>query len=220
MQSLLSVFRKYFTNWIDFTGGPNGSSASIPIFQKWLGLSTTTSKRAMFIVLVVVVVFLMIITFNLCKSSTGRAMLAMKNSTSAAQAMGISLLRYRLLVLSTVYAGIGGIMFMSYLGYASPTNWTLMFSLNLLAAVIIGGTRSLWGTIVGCFIVFGLTPIFFQDIAFLRDNSWFMYALIGVLIILIIMFYQGGLVQLVRDIINGIKKARAKRRLYRYGEEE
>ena len=139
-----------------------------------------------------------------------------------AQAMGISLLRYRLLafVLSTVYAGIGGIMFMSYLGYASPTNWTLMFSLNLLAAVIIGGTRSLWGTIVGCFIVFGLTPIFFQDIAFLRDNSWFMYALIGVLIILIIMFYQGGLVQLVRDIINGIKKARAKRRLYRYGEEE
>ena len=45
-------------------------------------------------------------------------------------------------------------------------------------------------------------------------------ALIGVLIILIIMFYQGGLVQLVRDIINGIKKARAKRRLYRYGEEE
>lgn len=123
-------------------------------------------------------------------------------------------------VLSTVYAGIGGIMFMSYLGYASPTNWTLMFSLNLLAAVIIGGTRSLWGTIVGCFIVFGLTPIFFQDIAFLRDNSWFMYALIGVLIILIIMFYQGGLVQLVRDIKNGIKKARAKRRLYRYGEEE
>lgn len=54
----------------------------------------------------------------------------------------------------------------------------------------------------------------------MRDNSWFMYALIGVLIILIIMFYQGGLVQLVRDIINGIKKARAKRRLYRYGEEE
>lgn len=219
---LSEILYQIFTNWIGFTGGPNGSSASIPIFQKWLGLSTTTSKRAMFIVLVVVVVFLMIITFNLCKSSTGRAMLAMKNSTSAAQAMGISLLRYRLLafVLSTVYAGIGGIMFMSYLGYASPTNWTLMFSLNLLAAVIIGGTRSLWGTIVGCFIVFGLTPIFFQDIAFLRDNSWFMYALIGVLIILIIMFYQGGLVQLVRDIKNGIKKARAKRRLYRYGEEE
>lgn len=219
---LSEILYQIFTNWIGFTGGPNGSSASIPIFQKWFGLSTTTSKRAMFIVLVVVVVFLMIITFNLCKSSTGRAMLAMKNSTSAAQAMGISLLRYRLLafVLSTVYAGIGGIMFMSYLGYASPTNWTLMFSLNLLAAVIIGGTRSLWGTIVGCFIVFGLTPIFFQDIAFLRDNSWFMYALIGVLIILIIMFYQGGLVQLVRDIKNGIKKARAKRRLYRYGEEE
>ena len=68
---LSEILYQIFTNWIGFTGGPNGSSASIPIFQKWLGLSTTTSKRAMFIVLVVVVVFLMIITFNLCKSSTG-----------------------------------------------------------------------------------------------------------------------------------------------------
>ena len=54
---LSEILYQIFTNWIDFTGGPNGSSASIPIFQKWLGLSTTTSKRAMFIVLVVVVVF-------------------------------------------------------------------------------------------------------------------------------------------------------------------
>lgn len=37
---------------------------------------------------------------------------------------------------------------------------------------------------------------------------------------MIIMFYQGGLVQLIRDIKNGIKKSVAKRRLYRYGEEE
>ena len=219
---LSEILYQIFTNMLSFTGGPNGSAAPIPIFQKWFGMGEIASKRAMFFVLVVVTIFLMIVTFNLCKSSTGRAMLAMKNSTSAAQAMGISLLKYRLLafVLSTVYAGIGGIMFMSYLGYAAPSNWTLMFSLNLLAAVIIGGTRSLWGTIAGCFIVFGLTPIFFQDIAFLRNNSWIMFALIGVLIILIIMFYQGGLIQLVRDIKNSIKKSVAKRRLYKYGEEE
>lgn len=126
---LSEILYQVFTNLISFTGGPNGSAAPIPIFQKLLGMSAVNSKRAMFFLLVVVTVLLMIVTFNLCKSSTGRAMLAMKNSTSAAQAMGISLLKYRLLafVLSTVYAGIGGIMFMSYLGYASPTNWTLMF---------------------------------------------------------------------------------------------
>lgn len=42
---LSEILYQIFTNWIDFTGGPNGSSASIPIFQKWLGLSTRRQKE-------------------------------------------------------------------------------------------------------------------------------------------------------------------------------
>ena len=50
------------------------------------------------------------LTLFVKKTKTGRAMLAMKNSTSAAQAMGISLMKYRLLafVIATVFAAIGG----------------------------------------------------------------------------------------------------------------
>ena len=50
-----------------------------------------------FYILIAVMFVLMLITSNLMNSPTGRAMLAMKNSTSAAQAFGISLLKYRLL---------------------------------------------------------------------------------------------------------------------------
>ena len=62
--------------------------------------------------MVAILFLLMFITHNLMNSPTGRAMLAMKNSTSAAQAFGISLLKYRLLafIISIVYAAVAGLL--------------------------------------------------------------------------------------------------------------
>ena len=59
-------------------------------------------------------VVIMIITTNLINSPTGRAMLAMKNSTAAAQAMGISLIKYRLMafIICTAYASVTGVLLM------------------------------------------------------------------------------------------------------------
>ena len=70
-------------------------------------------QHAIFIVSVALVI-IMIITHNIINSPTGRAMLAMKNSTAAAQAMGISLLKYRLMafVICTMYAALSGVMLM------------------------------------------------------------------------------------------------------------
>ncbi|NLD52466.1 MAG: branched-chain amino acid ABC transporter permease [Clostridiales bacterium] len=220
---LSEIFYQIFNNWLDFTNGSMGSSIKLyPIFQNLFNMKTLDARRAFFILLVLITVGLMMLTHNLGKSSTGRAMLAMKNSSSAAQAMGISLLKYRLLafLLSTVYAGLAGVLFMSYFKFSTPSNYTIIFSLNILAVVLIGGSRSLIGTFVGSFIVFGLTPIFLQDIPFFRDNSWVINVLIGTIIILVVMFYRGGLVQLADDIRNFFTKRKANRRLYTYGEED
>ena len=220
---LSEIFYQLFQNWLDFTNGPNGANISkFPIFQTMLGMSRQDSQRAFFLLLVVVTVGLMMLTYNLGKSSTGRAMLAMKNSSSAAQAMGISLLKYRLLafLLSTAYAGLGGVLFMSYLRYSAPQNYTIMFSLNILAAVLIGGSRSLVGTFLGSFIVFGITPIFLQDITFFRENPWVINVTIGLIIILVVMFYPGGLVQLTNNIKGFFRKTFANRKLQMYGEDD
>jgi branched-chain amino acid transport system ATP-binding protein len=203
------VFYQLFNSWMPVTGGPNGARINVyPIFQRTLGMSSGDSKRAFYILLVVIMVALMMLTYNLGKSKTGRAMLAMKNSSSAAQAMGISLLKYRLLafLLSTAYAVFAGVLFMSYNRSTLPTNYTIMLSLNILAAVLIGGSRSLIGTFVGSFIVFGMTPILFQNINFLNENAWLINVIIGIIIILIVMFYPGGLVQLLTSVRQSIVK--------------
>ena len=141
------------------------------------------------------------LTANLINSPAGRAMLAMKNSTSAAQAMGISLMKYRLLafVISTVFAAIGGLLYMMYvrtMTTATSTLLTLTTSLNILGAVIIGGAKSLWGTTFGVFIIYGIQSMFLSRIPFFIENPAFMTMVTGVLIILVVMFFTGGFAQI------------------------
>ena len=182
-------------------------------------------KAAVFYLIVAIMLLIMWIIHNLINSPTGRAMLAMKNSTSAAQAFGISLMKYRLLafVLSTVLAAIAGLLYMLYIRTEQNsvgTLFTLSTSLNILGAVIIGGTKSIWGTIGGTFIIFGIDKMFLQDIKFFNENPTLITIVCGLLVILVVMFFPGGLVQLVRGGIFKLKMLFAKWRVRRYGIEE
>ena len=175
-----------------------------------------------FVLITVMFVILLCLTHNLINSPTGRAMLAMKNSTSAAQAMGISLLKYRLLafIISTVYASIGGmlyIMLTTAISTSASQFLSLTMSLNILGAVIVGGSRSLWGTSIGVLLIFGIQSIFLINIPFFQEHPEFMGLVSGVLLIIVVMFYPGGLAQLFYEIKAKINKAIAKRRAKKYG---
>jgi branched-chain amino acid transport system permease protein len=151
---------------------------------------------------VAVLVVSMILFLNIVNSPTGRAMLSIKNSTSAAQAMGISVLKYRLLafVLATIMAVIGGMLYMPYFEYTEPGIFNLAISLNILAAVIVGGSKSIWGVTLGTFVIFGLRDIVLKQIPFFRTNGNAVYFFTGALVILIVMYYPGGLVKLFTDL--------------------
>lgn len=182
-------------------------------------------KQAVFFLIVAILLLLMWVTHNLINSPTGRAMLAMKNSTSAAQAFGISLMKYRLLafVYSTILAALAGLLYMLYIRTEQNSVgalFTLSTSLNILGAVIIGGTKSIWGTIGGTFIIFGIDKMFLQDIKFFNENPTLITIVCGLLVILVVMFFPGGLVQLVKGTIFKIKALFVKWRIRRYGIEE
>ena len=177
-----------------------------------------------FIILVAVLFILMVITQNLMNSPTGRAMLAMKNSTSAAQAFGVSLLKYRLLafVISIIYAALAGVLYMLYVRYvsnSSSTLFTLSKSLNILGAVVIGGTKSIWGTIGGTFIIYGIDSMFLQDIDFFRENPTLITLFCGILVVIVIMFYPGGLAQLMLELKYKLAGLRIKMNEAKYGKD-
>ena len=160
---------------------------------------------------------LMLLVANLIKSPTGRAMLAMKNSTSAAQAMGISLMKYRLLsfVIATVFAAIGGLLYMVHvrtMTTATSTLLTLTTSLNILGGVVIGGAKSLWGSTFGIFIIYGIQSMFLSKIQFFQKNPAFITMITGLLIILVVMFFPGGFAQIVWELKMKWQMRKAKRK--------
>lgn len=181
-------------------------------------------QHSIFVVATALVVVMMI-THNIINSPTGRAMLAMKNSTAAAQAMGISLLKYRLMafVICTMYASLSGVMLMITVRSAMASDGTgfyaLITSLNILAAVIIGGYKSIWGAVFGSFVMYGLQTVVLNNIKFLAENPVIITFVSGILVILVVMFYPGGLAQLLTELRGKLKKLRIKIREARYGKD-
>ena len=188
-------------------------------------LGITIPRSASVYVVTVLLVVIMMLTHNLIVSPTGRAMLAMKNSTAAAQAMGISLMKYRLLafVICTVYAVLSGMMLMITVRSAMATDasgfYALITSLNILAAVIIGGYRSIWGAVFGTFIMYGLQTMLLNRIPFLQENPVIITFVSGILVVLVVMFYPGGVAQLVQEVRMKLRKRRMARREEKYGKD-
>ncbi|MDC7243433.1 MAG: branched-chain amino acid ABC transporter permease, partial [Sphaerochaetaceae bacterium] len=166
---LSEILAEVFTNASDITNGTNGLRLSGLVL---FGEAISIDHNTIFIVIAVVMLFIMIVTLNLMKSPTGRAMLAMRNSQSAAQAMGVSIFKYRLLafITSTVYALLAGVLYMTYISFTIPSTWSLSFSLNILAAVIVGGSQSIYGIVLGTFTIFGLKLAVLSQIQFFVDN--------------------------------------------------
>jgi branched-chain amino acid transport system permease protein len=181
-----------------------------------------TRKTTLYVVAVVLAV-IMIITHNIINSPTGRAMLAMKNSTAAAQAMGISLMKYRLMafIICTVYASVSGTMLMLVVRNAMASQGTgfyaLITSLNILAAVIIGGYKSIWGAVFGSFVMYGMQTVVLNNIDFLAKNPVIITFVSGILVIIVVMFYPGGLAQLLLELKGKIKVLRTRMREAKYG---
>ncbi|MFA5560745.1 MAG: branched-chain amino acid ABC transporter permease [Acholeplasmataceae bacterium] len=204
---LSEIAVELFKNFPRFTGGVSG--------QTFVGISLfglRLSNTAVWILIIAFVVLAMILTYNLINSPTGRAMLAIKNSESAAQAMGISVIKYRLtaFVVSTVYAVIGGVLYMSYVKFSIGTHWSLAISLNILAAVVVGGSKSIWGVLIGTFIIFGLDLAVFKSIPFLMQSQYANVSFIisGILIIVVMMYFPNGIIGLINKLIYKIKAKR------------
>ncbi|MDD3067564.1 MAG: branched-chain amino acid ABC transporter permease [Acholeplasmataceae bacterium] len=212
-QIVIEVIR----NIPQYASGTTGGFLSGPMARplEFLGMRLNSNSAVLFTAVFVVIG--MMIVHNLIHSSTGRALLSIKNSDTAAQTMGINLLKYRLFafVISGVYGTLAGILSMLFVRNGNVSQIGITFALNILAAVVIGGTKSVWGIMLGTFVIFGL------DLAVFQRFNLGNYSLIinGALIILVVMFYPGGLIQLFGDVKRFMIKQISKVKAHIYGTE-
>lgn len=197
------ILRKTFEEFDQFTNGFSGKPAGYPLLFGTFQLDRTTT----YYLIVLVLTIIMLVTYNMINGQLGRALNAMRGSEPAAQAMGVNLLKYRLVAfaLATIYASVAGVLYVHFIRFSYPSIWSLKLSLDFLAMIIIGGLRSIYGTVLGAFIVFAVPDLFLKQIPYFDQLS---YVFNGVLIILVIMFYPNGLIYIGHDFKGWIKKLR------------
>ena len=124
------------------------------------GLVLDTALRQYYLALAVVAL-LTVFGMNLARSRIGRAWMAIRDRDIAAEIIGITLLRYKVLafVVSAFYAGVAGaLVVFCWYGSANIEEFDLVNSVRILGMVIIGGMGSVVGSFLGAGFV-TLLPI-------------------------------------------------------------
>lgn len=129
---------------------------------------------------------------NMASSRVGRAFLALREGEVAAESLGISEYRYKLLafVLGSLGAGMAGALYAHVFRYVSPESFTFNVSVEMLVMLLVGGM----GTVAGPILGVGLTQALPELIAGLDAYRLIVY---GSILILAVIFLPGGLVSLV-----------------------
>src|SRR5438309_8722932 len=101
------------------------------------------------------VAFLIFVSIRLRDSRIGRAWMAIREDEIAAGAMGVNLVRLKLLAfaIGAAFAGMTGVFFVSKLQTATPEMFNFNVSSMLLVMVVLGGMGSVWGVVAGAVIL-------------------------------------------------------------------
>src|SRR5262249_13453344 len=161
--SLIFIGQYLFNNLRSITGGPQGRAIPQPSIGDFsfaspspiLGIQLSTNQ-CYFLLLAVVLGLAGLFVANIARSRAGRAWQAVRDNEVAASIMGVNLFTAKMsaFVLSSFLAGIAGALWASYPGYTDPTQWNLMLSIQFIAAMLIGGAASVWGSVLGAGFLF------------------------------------------------------------------
>ena len=125
-------------------------------------------------------------------SRVGRVLVAIRQNEPLIEAAGVQTWRYKLLafVVSASLAGLAGALYAHFIGFLNPDAFGVDHSLNAILAVILGGSGTLAGPVVGAFAV-----VFLPE--YLRVADTYRLVMYGLILVTATIFMPRGLVPLM-----------------------
>lgn len=147
---------KAIENW---TGGVQGIVIAKPDPPFGLPLST---DQYVYLFTLVIACLLFLVAWNLLRGRVGRAIMAIRDQPTAAEAMGmnIAMLKTRTFAVSALITGIAGSLSAIVVEFVSPDSFAIFVSITLFVGLVAGGVASISGAIFG-----GLFIVFIPNIA-------------------------------------------------------
>lgn len=172
--ALAQIFPALVRKFDELTGGSQGIGGLNYNAPEWTGLEAGRRGRNewMYWVALFTLVLGYVLVRNLVKSRVGRAMVAVRDNSTAASVMGVNVPMVKTVVfgLSAALAGVAGCTFALRQTQTTPENlnFTILGAILFLVIMVIGGAGSLAGPIVGA-IVYYRVDQFTREVP---DKSW------------------------------------------------
>jgi branched-chain amino acid transport system permease protein len=125
----------------------------------------------------------------------GRAFIAIRENSHAADGMGINVRRYKVIAFATsaFYTGFAGAMYAHLLLYISPDSFMTTESIMFMTMLLFGGSSSLLGPI------FGVATILLLNEA-LRSAQQYQMLIYGILLLIVIVLFPGGVYGMIKSL--------------------
>jgi branched-chain amino acid transport system permease protein len=181
------VARNYFRMYYQFTGGDRGLDSPLifgtlkplPYYYLFLGILTVS------VALIAVIMY----------SRWGYYLRAIRDDAIAARSMGVKIVRYKVLafIIASSLAGMAGAFYGHTIGLISPVMGDFNEMAMIIIFVVIGGMRTQSGPVIGAITVRVVMEL-------LREQSEIRIIILSALVIIIMRFFNGGLMELWRRI--------------------
>ncbi len=202
-------------NWPSLTNGAMGLNGVAP--PQLFGFDFGVGATPYYYVGVALVALLILVSLRLRDSRIGRAWMAIREDEIAAEAMGINLVRLKLLAFAcgAAFAGATGTLYIAKLQTATPDMFMFPVSVMILVMVVFGGLGSVWGVVVGALILQILQSWVLEDLSGwlhalgrLVDVGWLQQVelassielIFGVILVFMMLYRRQGLIPAARPM--------------------
>lgn len=175
-------------NWRSVTGGTQGlPGVPRPAFA--IGPLDLSSRQGYFYFCLIMAVLVTLFIARLKTSRYGRAFMAIRESEQLAWAVGVDIQKFKTIsfTVSAMVGGISGGMYAHFINFVNPSPFDLANSLNAILAVILGGSGTVLGPILGSTLI-----VFVPE--YLRVADAYRLVIYGVMLIAIVVFLPRGIV--------------------------
>ncbi len=158
------IISEVIARWESVTRGASG----FPITKIRFGDFLIDTDGKLFYLVIAVAVAALWLGRNILRSPLGIAMMAIRDSQTAALSVGVPVARVKLVAfaLSAALTGLAGALYAHKIQFIDPEQFTLLLSVELLVVIFIGGIGSLHGCVFGAVFIIILP----QAIAILKDH--------------------------------------------------
>ncbi|MEQ1648154.1 MAG: branched-chain amino acid ABC transporter permease [Hyphomicrobiaceae bacterium] len=160
------IVEEILSRWETVTHGNEGLQVkTLNLF----GMPVPRDSKEFYFLCLGTLIATIVLTLNLLRSPTGRALMAVRDSETAAKSMGVNLAvtKVKAFGLSAAFTGFAGALFAHKMSFISPEMFTLLLSIEFIMIIIIGGVIGLHGAILGAIFVVMVDPL----LTLLKDDA-------------------------------------------------